>query len=504
MHAQKLSNMSILTDSIKGRSMYESPSQDSELPIQPPRSDQQQYNARGEPISLITKRHNEAMIKASNEVLAAVGVCEKKDRLIDRLSGELPDGEQRIYLSDDEWRIIKEGEDDIGETIRMTGETSRNLLTWWVMGLRRRIEVDFISSNLSFVDILSGEWTSLASNSVLGGIRYLTAGGLTEVISQLMLTFVDWYLGEQVLKISKKIIRMRASNRKRFLLLRCVNYGYQITNGLLHLSVYPFASFSCLQQLGLIPSETLLPSKSWLTPWSPLSPLRWAFYNQKTVGGSKLLGLLLSPPGIWLTMTLLQHSAASTYGHVPLFEYDCILGPHNIKSSQQTDISDSYYLTPFSRLRDKALRLLGWAPALSVSKNETQDLTGELSVRNHTSTSQHCTATRHRVTELSTLPANLLALNLDYFFWTIMMIPLDILHLTSLSSAFSSSPAVGMGVENGGFVGTVPELAVSRMAKLNKIGLCLALEFTIDTAVWGGAFVWARYIGRSRYYWGRT
>jgi hypothetical protein len=484
--------------------MYESPSQDPEPPIQPTRSDQQQYNARGEPISLATKHHNEAMIKASNEVLAAVGVCEKKDRLIDRLSEELPDGEQRVYLSDEEWRIIKEGEDDIGETIRMTGETSRNLLTWWVMGLRRQIQVDFISSSLSFVDILSGEWTSLTSKSVLGGIRQLTAGGLAEVVSQLMLTFIDWYLGEQVLNISKRIIRMRASNRKRFLLLRCVNYSYQVTNALLHLSVYPLASFSCLQQLGLIPAKTLLPSKSWLTPWSPLSPLRWAFYNQKTVGGSKLLGLLLSPAGIWLTMTLAQHSAASTYGHVPLFEYNCILGPHNIGSLQQTDNSESSFLTPFSRLRDKALRLLGWAPALSISKNETQDLTRELSVRNHTSTSQHGTATRHRVTELSTLPANLLALNLDYFFWTIMMLPLDILHLNSLASAFSTSPAAGLGVENGGFARVAPGLAVSRMAKSNKIGLCLALEFTIDTAVWGGAFVWARYVGRSRYYWGRT
>ncbi|KAI4845845.1 hypothetical protein E4T44_05397 [Aureobasidium sp. EXF-8845] len=477
-----------------GRSMYESPSQDPEPPIQPTRSDQQQYNARGEPISLATKHHNEAMIKASNEVLAAVGVCEKKDRLIDRLSEELPDGEQ----------IIKEGEDDIGEIIRMTGETSRNLLTWWVMGLRRQIQVDFISSSLSFVDILSGEWTSLTSKSVLGSIRQLTAGGPAEVVSQLMLTFIDWYLDEQVLNISKRIIRMRASNRKRFLLLRCVNYSYQVTNALLHLSVYPLASLSCLQQLGHIPAKTLLPSKSWLTPWSPLSPLRWAFYNQKTVGGSKLLGLLLSPAGIWLTMTLAQHSAASTYGHVPLFEYNCILGPHNIGSLQQTDNSESSFLTPFSRLRDKALRLLGWAPALSISKNETQDLTRELSVRNHASTSQHGTATRHRVTELSTLPANLLALNLDYFFWTIMMLPLDILHLNSLASAFSTSPAAGLGVENGGFQRVVPGLAVSRMAKLNKIGLCLALEFTIDTAVWGGAFVWARYVGTSRYYWGRT
>jgi hypothetical protein len=487
--------------------MYEAPSEIPEPPLQPTKPGEQQYNARGEPISLATKHYNEAMIEASNEVLAAVGVCEKNDKLIDRLNEELPHGEQRIHFSDEEWRIIKEGEDDYGETIRMTAETLRNLLTWWVMGLRRRIQVGFVSSNLSLVDILSGEWTSLTRNGILGAVRYLTAGGLAEVISQLMLTFVDWYLGEQVLKISKKIIRSKASNRKRFLLLRCVNYSYQAVNALLHLSVYPLASFSCLQQLGLISSEALLPSRSWLAPWSPSSPLRWAFYNHNMVRGSKVMGLLLSPAGVWLTMTLLQHSAASAYGHVPLFEYNCILGPHNIGSLQLANDSESSFTTPFSRLRDRVLRLLGWAPALSAPENKTQDLTRDLSVRNHGSTTQnaqHGTATRHRVTELSTLPANLLALNLDYLVWAIMMLPLDTLHLTSLSSAFSSTPAARLGLENDGAVGLVPGLAISRMARLNKIGLCLALEFTLDTAVWGGAFVWARYVGTSRYYWGRT
>jgi hypothetical protein len=487
--------------------MYETPSEGLEPPIQPTKPGEQQYNARGEPISLVTKHYNEAMIEASNEVLAAVGVCEKKDKLIDRLNEQLPDGEQRIHFSDEEWRIIKEGEDDYGETIRMTAETSRNLLTWWVMGLRRRIQVGFVSSDLDFLDILSGEWTSLTSNGILGAVRYLTAGGLAEVMSQLMLTFVDWYLGEQVLKISKKIIRLKASNRKRFLLLRCVNYSYQAVNALLHLSVYPLASFSCLQQIGFIPSKTVLPPRSWLAPWSSSSPLRWAFLDHKMVGGSKLMGLLLSPAGIWLTMTLVQHSAASAYGHVPLFEYNCILGPHNIGSLQQANDSEFSFTTPFSRLRDKVLRLLGWAPPLPASEDKTQDLARELSVRNHgsaTPNAQHSTATRHRVTELSTLPANLLALNLDYLFWAIMMLPLDTLHLTSLSSAFSSTPAARLCVENGGTSGLVSGLAVSRMARLNKIGLCLALEFTLDTAVWGGAFVWARYVGTSRYYWGRT
>lgn len=481
--------------------------EDSEAATQPARHGEQQYNTRGEPVCPATKRQKEAMIAASNEVLAAVGVCEKKDKLIDRLNEELPEDQQRVRLSDHEWKIVREGEDDYGETIRMVAETSRNVLTWWVMSLRRRIQVGLVSSDLRFIDILSSEWTSFTSGGFLGAIRFLTVGGLAEVTSQLMLTFVDWFLGEQVMKISKQIIRLKSSTRKRFLLLKCVNYTYQATNALLHVSVYPLASFSCLQQLGLISSKTLLPSKSWLASWSPSSPVRWAFFGQRRADGSKIMGLLLSPAALWVTMTLLQHSAASAYGHVPLFEYSCILGPHNVTSSQRAVDSKSSFTMPFSRLRDKALRSLGWAPAVPVANTETQDWTRESSVHKDTNTTlnaQHRMGSRHQVTELSTLPANLLALNLDYLFWTIIMLPLDILHLTSLSSAFSSTQTARTSVADGGYTGVVPMLAVSRTTRMNKIGLCLALEFTIDTAVWGGAFMWAKYVGTSRYYWGRT
>lgn len=484
--------------------MYQAPQETSD---QPTRFDGQQYNARGEPISTATTRHNEAMIAAKNEVLAAVGVCEKKDKLIDRLNEELPDGQYRVHLSDEEWRIIKDGEDDYGELIRMTAETSRNVLEWWLLGLRRRLQAGLVSSDLSFMDILSVEWTSLTSDGLFGAIRFLTVGGLAEVTSQLIITFVDWYLGEQILKTSKKIIRLKASTRKRFLLLRCVNYSYKAINALLHLSVYPLASFSCLQQLGLISSKSLLPPTSWLAPWNPASPLRWAFLNQGTIRGSKFLGLLASPAGMWLVMALLQHSAASAYGHVPLFEYSCILGPHNSSFSAQTSDSESSYLTPFSRLRDKLLKFLGWAPVPTVPEKETRDLTQELSVANHgtrTEKPQHHKATRHRVTELSTLSSNLLALNLDYLFWSIILLPIDTLHLSSLSAAFSSSSAARSSVEPGRYAGLAPVFAASKMARMNKIGLCLALEFTLDTAVWGGAFLWARYIGVSRYFWGRT
>ncbi|TIA40830.1 hypothetical protein D6C78_02272 [Aureobasidium pullulans] len=491
--------------SLKGRSPYEPTPEAAESPLQPTSPRQQQYNARGEPIDPLTTRHNEAMIAAKNEVLAAVGVCEKKDKLIDNLEEELINDNQRVRFTDQEWKIIKEGEDDYGELIRMIAETSRNVLTWWIMSLRKRVQVGLISSDLSFIEILIRERANLTSNGILGAIRYLTVGGFSEVVSQLMLTFADWYLGEYVLELSKKVIRLKASTRKRFMLLRCVNYGYKTLNALVHLSIYSLSSFSCLQQLGLISSTSFLPPKSWLLPWSPSSPLHWAFLDSKSNGGSRMKSLLLSPAALWLTMSLLQHSAASAYGHVPLFEYSCILGPHNAVSlPQASDADDTNLLTPFSRLRNWILQSLGWAPVPAIQEKGVQDLMSDGEYGRERETRQRQTATRYRVTELSTLPSNLLALNLDYLIWAILMLPLDTVHLRTLASLFLSSPTARIGIQDGLSAGLVPRSAATRTGMVNTIGLCLALEFTLDTAVWGGAFLWAKYIGTSRYHWGHT
>lgn len=172
------------------------------------------------------------MIAAKNEVLAAVGVCEKKDAQVDRLENhnlELvqEDHEARVSFSEVEWADIKDAENDYGEWIRLIAECSRNALTWWTVHLRRRIQVGIVSSHMSFGQILSFEWASLTHNGLRGGLRHLAAGGLPEIFAQLTLTFFDWYLSESAFHVSKKILALKASSRTRLILLKAVGYGFK-------------------------------------------------------------------------------------------------------------------------------------------------------------------------------------------------------------------------------------------------------------------------------------
>jgi hypothetical protein len=444
-------------------------------------------------------RHTEAMIAAKNEVLAAVGVCEKKNHHIDDQDEHDSSRKSRIRLSEEEWKMLKDGEDDYGELIRMTAETSRNVLTWWLLALRRRLQVGFASSSLSFVQVLSGEWVACTSHGILGAIQFLTVGALPELASQLVLTLVDWWLSEKVLETSKKIIQLKASSRKRFLLLKSVRLIDKVLNAVAHLLVYPLTSYSTLQQLRLISASSLLASRTWLAPWNLSSPLHWAFSSWQPQQ-SRLKALLLSPAALWLAMTLLQHSSPSTYDHVSLFEYGCILGPHNKPPPPSTKPASGIF-SPWSHVRDGVLKMVGWAaePRLQHQAG-VQDLTEDGTAAR---SSRHVMSTLPRITELSMLPSHLLALNLDYLFWGMLLLPLDVTHLRALTCAYQSSAAAQADVQsgaNGGVLAVQKPMAM----RANKVGLCLALEFTIDTAVWGGAYMWAKWAGTEKYHWGQT
>lgn len=263
---------------------------------------------------------------------------------------------------------------------------------------------------------------------------------------------------------------------------------------MLHLLIYPMTSFSSLQHLGLISSSHLMAPRSWLLPWSPSSPLCWAFSQPPTTTPtpSRLKTILFSPASIWLAMTLIQHATAARHGPTPLCQHDRILGPHN-KPSPQTPNP----LSPFSTLRDKILNSLGWAPDSEPEDPRTHP------PRDPTTRRQQ-SPPRSRVTDLTTLPSNLLALNIDSLLWTLLLLPSETAYLRALTSRFLAAPAARASVRAGALAGvSSPDLG-SFGQRADKVGLCLAAQFVVDTAVWGAASVWSEWIGVERFYWGRV
>lgn len=94
----------------------------------------QGYDKKGNPKNTQVAQRVEAQIAAKNEVLAAVGVCEKKNK-------EAYQPPSKVTFSKEEWTALQEAENSFGETGRMFLECIRHGASWWVVALRKRIQV---------------------------------------------------------------------------------------------------------------------------------------------------------------------------------------------------------------------------------------------------------------------------------------------------------------------------------------------------------------------------
>lgn len=123
---------------IKGRGAFES--HEASEAEQQPSAEQanapryvQQYDERGYPRNAETEESRDIQVAAMNEVLAAVGVCEKKNEE-DRLA------RQRSF-SPQEWELIRVAEDYHSEIVSTVAECIRHASTWWISSVRKRIQV---------------------------------------------------------------------------------------------------------------------------------------------------------------------------------------------------------------------------------------------------------------------------------------------------------------------------------------------------------------------------
>jgi hypothetical protein len=282
------------------------------------------------------------------------------------------------------------------------------------------------------------------------------------------------------------------------------------------LSVYPMTAYSSLQQLGLISPTPVTTPRSWLLPWSPSSTLRWAVFGRQDMSpqSSRFESILFSPATFWLTMTILQNMSAVHHGPTPLCEHEAILGPHNQKLSPHfSKLEKPFILTPFATLRDSLLKRMGWAaksnPPVSDLRRALPLTDGVNDYTNSTPTptrqSQTTSSSRiPRITELSTLPSHFLALNLDSFFWTVLLLPIDTLHLRSLASSFLASSTATSSVNTTASNTILGFGSADPGSTLSKVGLCIALQYAVDSIVWSCVYGWSKRIGVQRFHWSNT
>lgn len=93
----------------------------------------QLYDERGNPINPRAREYGKKLRSAQNDVLASVGVVQRRQSPADGLPGSYA---ERVELL--------EGENHVGHAIAAATTFTENLCTWWIGSLRARVMVRWI------------------------------------------------------------------------------------------------------------------------------------------------------------------------------------------------------------------------------------------------------------------------------------------------------------------------------------------------------------------------
>lgn len=130
----------------------------------------QSYDNKGNPISIKTVRRSAAQIAAKNEVLAAVGVCEKKNNEARLFSSE-------GTYSEEEWKSIRVAENSVEFVGRVMAAISRHGATWWLVALRRRVQVSLYPRHRLCILSIDTKLRLESSGAISLSPRYLPMNG---------------------------------------------------------------------------------------------------------------------------------------------------------------------------------------------------------------------------------------------------------------------------------------------------------------------------------------
>ncbi|KAI1588604.1 hypothetical protein PtrEW7m1_000440 [Pyrenophora tritici-repentis] len=311
----------------------------------------QLYDERGNPINPRSQQYGRKLRSAQNDVLASVGVVERRRSSSHGLPGS---SEERFELL--------EAEDTVGNGVALVTTLTENLCTWWIGTIGDRILTFRYHHALSFGQIVAFEYAQSGTSVIYAGFasRMLATMNIQTIIYSTVL----------YQPIERLLYATRAGSRTKsfFRQIRKV-LKYALYLGLEGLC-YPFFYHATLQRIGLVPARALLPRWSSLNPFSSSSPLRpfSLYYNASDSAMDCIKAALTSPVVILCVgLSLERWVYACVYEAVE----SSILRPDNPDISSRDVNGRSRALTALGMRREspalvrnsihKVLELLGWA-----------------------------------------------------------------------------------------------------------------------------------------------
>ncbi|KAM0721689.1 hypothetical protein Q7P37_002614 [Cladosporium fusiforme] len=462
----------------------------------------QQYDAKGRPFSPETEAQNAKLRHASNEVLALVGVVERKDSADARMQLDLT-----LKRAMREHSLISE--DNRGTELRALADVVSWFVSWWPAVLTRRIQVGIYSKNTSFADILRSEANSILNNGWRRLLLGLLPGAGVAVLHKVLWQFLALIVEEGIGALQNKIVASKIRRRKAKRLIRSLTVFTDILLVAIDMLLLPLEIYSIARQLNIAPP----------TPWRPLLTTLLPSYTRaaySTMFSSPASFLTTSAPYLigYGFLTRDPSPEAPAFNDMTSYRLPSISEPISSSSVPPfSTLQDPFGAILYSTwsIRQKFLRFVGWDMYETQRPGSTHGWETDIHYESPDEFYDLGVVT-HRSTALARLPATLLGMRIDMFLVKILLLPAEALVMRKVASAYFASgmPLTRASMEmNAGSpaLGTWSLVSTTSgwpglSGYMSQLGLSMAVNLGVEMACLACMYALVRKQGTSGYGWG--
>jgi hypothetical protein len=482
----------------------------------------QQYDSKGRPTNPATEAQNAKLRHASNEVLALVGVVERKDS-----------ADAQIQLDTTLRRAAREHllilEDNRGNEWSAGLDVISWFVLWWPTALVRRIQIGIYSPDLSFTQILSLEASTILGNgwrgALLGGLPGTGLAILHKVLWQISALVAEETIGYLQNLIVASNLRRKTAKR----LIKSLTLLMDVLYVLLDIVLLPLETYALARQLSIAPPTT---------PWRPLltthlpSLFRSTFTTSAPVTSISTFLATSAAPHL-LAYNLLTRDpspSAPAFSDMTSFRLPSVSEHDTTARSHWPNPPPSPY-DPFAAIlrqtraiRQRFLRAVGWDVHEQQMPGATHGWETDaqiLAPRDREDMDADVQLVAHRSTALARLPTTWLGMRTDMFLLRLLMLPVESAAMRKVADFYISS---GMPFARG-VVGTmdINQMASTTMPglwslitcragwesfgivarRLSQLGLSVALTLGVEVMLFGAVYALARRDGIAQFGWKR-
>jgi len=476
---------------------------------QHPNVQDQQYDSKGRPVNLETEAQNARLRHASNEVLALVGVVERKEHTDAKLH-------RKINIERNKRQRLQIREDNRGNEMSAFIDVVSWFALWWPTALVRRIQIGLYSTDLPFAKILRYEAKMMFGNGWQGVLLGLLPGTGVAILHKVIWQVLALIVEEGIGAIQQRIVVSDMRRRKARVLIRSLTIFVDVVLVAIDMLLLPLETYAFARQLNIAPP----------LPWRPLLTTHLPSFFRIAYSTT------LSSPGLFLTSAapfIMSYSLLirEATPEAPAF--------NDLTSHRLPSISEHPEATlqtaplalrdPFGAilhqtwvLRQRFLQLVGWHVHEENCPGSTNGWETDVSYQVSATPSDfvQMKVLSHRSTSLARLPATWLGLRIDMFVVRVMLLPLESMVMRRVLRYYLSSDmpvattALGAGVGDAMpgawavLAGRAEDRGWSAVAgRLSHIGLSMALNLGVEAVLFGAAYALIKRQGIRSFGWGQ-